>query len=92
MVNTKRIYEAYAHYVNREPSNEECSIKRFELLRERLGKILKATKFRSVQLAMGSNMLPFQNVIAKMSKADFDEFIASYTTGKIRKEIYNKYN
>ena len=92
MVNTERIYEVYRFYVYGEPGNTEASIKRYEILRERFGKILKAVKYRSVQLAMGSNTRPFQNIIAKIPDEEFDEFIADKTTGKRRKEIFNKYN
>lgn len=90
MVNIKRINEVYRFYVFREPSNEESSIKRFEILRERFGKILKASKLRSIQLAMGSNTSPFQDVIAKMSEEEFSEFIADDTVGSRRKEIFLK--
>ena len=90
MASTERIYEVYSYYVNREPSNEEYSIKRFEILRERFGRILKADKFRSVQLAMGSNTRPIQDPIANMNDDEFNEFIADTTSGKRRKEIYNK--
>ena len=90
MVNIQRINEVYRFYVLREPSNLKSSIKRFEILRERFGKILKASKLRSIQLAMGSNTSPFHNVIAKMSEEEFSEFIADDTVGSRRKEIFIK--
>ncbi len=92
MVNINRIYEAYRFYVYGEPGNSEESINRYKTLRERFGKILKSQKLRSIQLAMGSNSLPFQFTIAKIPNKEFDEFIADNTPGKRRKEIYNNYN
>lgn len=91
MVSTERILEVYRFYVYGEPNNTEESVHRYETLRERFGKIIEAKKFRSIQLAMGSNALPFQNVVKKMSDEDFDEFIDDNITGKRRKEIYLKY-
>jgi len=92
MVTTKRIHEAYRFYVYGESSIEEESINRYTVLRERLERILKANKLRSIQLAMGSSGLPFQFTIAKINNIDFDEFISDDASGKRRKEIYNKYN
>lgn len=91
MVSMNRIAEAYSYYVFREPTNEQDSIKKFTTLRDRLKRILESKKIRSIQLAMGSDMLPFQNVINKMSNRDFDEFIDENITGKRRKHIFNKY-
>ena len=91
MVSMNRIMEVYRFYVYREPSNEQSSIKRFEILRERFGRIIKSNKLRSIQLAMGSDTLPFQNVIKNMTNEDFEEFIDDNITGKRRKEIFNKY-
>ena len=91
MVSKKRIVEAYSFYVYSEPSNEESSINRFKILRERFNNILNAQKLRSIQIAMGSDGLPFQFTIAKISDEDFKEFIADNTSGKRRKQIYDGY-
>ncbi len=94
MVSLNRITEVYRFYVYREPSNEQSSINRFEILRERLGKIIKAEKLRSIQLAILENVngIPFQYIIQKMSNDDFGEFIDNNTSGKRRKELFNKYS
>ena len=91
MVSTKRISEAFRFYVYNEPGESEESINRYKTLRDRLGRILKSSKFRSIQLAMGSDGLPFQFIILKMSDKDFNEFIDDNITGKRRKELYIKY-
>jgi len=91
MVSMDRIMEVYRFYVYHESSNEPDSIKRFETLRTRFAKIIEANKRRSIQLAMGSNTLPFQNIINKMTDEEFEEFIDDNITGKRRKEIFNKY-
>lgn len=92
MAGLKRIREVYSFYVNQEPCNEIYSINRFEVLRERFGRILKAKKLRSVQIAMGSNALPIQDIIYRMTSDDFEDFIDEHITGKRRKEIYKKYS
>lgn len=91
MVSVKRIHESYNYYFFREPSNEESSINRFKIIRERLEKILKSPKLRSIRMAMGSDMLPFQDIIFKMNKENFSEFIDDNTFGSRRNEIYLNY-
>ena len=92
MVSKSRILEVYKYFVYHEPTNEELSIKRFKILRERFNKIIKSKKLKSVQIAMGSDIFPIQEPIYKMTDNEFDEFIDDYTSGNRRKEIYNKYS
>ncbi|KKN53348.1 hypothetical protein LCGC14_0603180 [marine sediment metagenome] len=92
MVSKKRIAEAYRFYVYGEPGNTKESINRYKILRERFRMILESPNLRSIQIAMGYDGLPFQFTIEKINDEDFNEFIANSTSGKRRKEIYNKYN
>ena len=91
MASKKRIIEVFKFYAFSEPSNEQASIDRYRLVRERFPRIMYANKLRSIQLAMGSDLSPIQTPIVRMTDDEFNKFIDDHITGKRRKEIYDKY-